>query len=61
MLLKIHNKDYYEYKNEVFPNNSHIHIRLCDTESSYNCTSIITGSKIPKRDCILIFFLNVLK
>ena len=43
----------FEYKNQIFPNNSHIHLRACDAASSYHCTYPITGSNIPKWDCIL--------
>ena len=47
-------KNYFiEYKKQIFPNDSHIHLRACDDESSYHCSSQITGSNIPKLDCIL--------
>ena len=37
-------KNYFiEYKNQVFPNNSHIHLKACDYVSSYHCTSLVTG------------------
>ena len=39
--------------NQIFPNNSYIHLSACDSESSYHCPFPITGSKIPKWDCIL--------
>ena len=42
-----------ECNNQIFPNNSHIHIIACDDASSHHCPSPITGSDIPKRDCIL--------
>ena len=32
-----------EYKNQIFTNNSHIHLRACDAASSYHCTSPIIG------------------
>ena len=52
-LLEISNNDSIEYKKQIFLNDSHIHLRACDTASSYHCSSQINGSKIPKRDCIL--------
>ena len=45
--------NFIEYKNQKFPNNSHIHLRACDAESSYHCTSPIMGPNIPKRYYIL--------
>ena len=42
-----------EYKHQTFPNISHINLKACDATSSYHCNSPITGSKIPKWDCIL--------
>ena len=52
-LLQISNNYFIEYKNLIFPNNSHINLRACDAASSYHCTSPSTGSNIPKWDCIL--------
>ena len=47
-------KNYFiEYKNQAFPNNSHIHLRACDAASSYHCPSPITGYNLSKWDCIL--------
>ena len=47
-LLQISKHYIIEYKNKIFPNNSHIHFRTCDAASSYNCPYPITGSKIRK-------------
>ena len=44
-----------EYKNQIFPNNSHIHLRACDSESSYHRPYPITGSNITKWEFILNF------
>ena len=55
-LLQRSKHDFVEYKNQILPNNSHIHLIACDSESSYHCSSPITGSKIPKWGCILNFF-----
>ena len=52
-LLQRPKNDLIEYKNQIFPNNSHINLKACDAESSYHCPSPITGSNIPKWDCIL--------
>ena len=47
-------KEYYdEYKNKIFPNNSHIYIRAYDAASSYYCHYPMTGSKTEIWDCIL--------
>ena len=52
--LLLRYKNYFiQYKNKIFPNTLHIHLRACDAESSYNFTSPIYGSNIPKCDCIL--------
>ena len=48
--------DFIEYKNQIFTNNSHIHLLACDAASSYHCPYPITGSNIPKWDCILNCF-----
>ena len=45
--------DFIEYNNQIFPNNSHIHLRACDSASSYPSPSRIMGSKISKWGCIL--------
>ena len=47
-ILKISKNDFIEYNNQIYPNNSHIHLRSGDAASSYNFTFPITGSKIPK-------------
>ena len=52
-LSQISNIYFIEYKNKIFQNNPHINLRACDDMSSYNCTSPITGSNIPKRECVL--------
>ena len=52
-LLQISEIDLIEYKNQTFPNNLHTHLRACDAASSYHFPFSITGSKIPKQDCIL--------
>ena len=44
--------DYIEYQNQIFPNNSHIPFKACNAASSYDYPYPITGSKIPKWDCI---------
>ena len=46
-------KNYYKYKNEVYPNDSYIHTRTSDAALSYNFPYTITGSNITKWDCIL--------
>ena len=48
--------DFIEYKNQKFLDNSHINLRSRDAASSYHCLFPITGSKIPKWDCILNCF-----
>ena len=54
-VLKISKIDLIEYKNKIFPNNSHIYLRDCDSTSSYHCPYPITGPNIPKWECILNF------
>ena len=51
-LLHRSNIDWFEYKNHIFPNNSDIYLRACDAVSSYHFPSPITGSNIPKWECI---------
>ena len=51
-LLQRYNIDFVEYKNQIILDNFCIHLRACDAESSYNCPSPITVSKIIKWDCI---------
>ena len=58
-LLQILNNDFIEYNNQIFPNNSHIHFRACDAELSHHFLSPITGSNIPKWDCIFVFLMIV--
>ena len=53
IIIQEYKLDFIEYNNKIFPNNPHIHLRLCDATSSYNFPSPITGSKIPKWECIL--------
>ena len=52
-ILQRSKKEYYKYKNKIFPNNSHIYIRYFDAASSYPFPYTMTGSRIPKCDCIL--------
>ena len=52
-LSQISKNDFIEYKNQIFPINSHIHFKVCDAALSYHFPSPITGSNIPKWDCIL--------
>ena len=52
-ILQISHKDYIEYRNQIFRNNSHIHLISCDAVSSYHFPSPISGSKFLKWDCIL--------
>ena len=47
-LLQRSKIDFIEYKNHIFPNKSHIHLRACDAASLYNCPSPTTVSNIPK-------------
>ena len=42
-LLQRSKHDFIEYRNQIFPNNSHINLISCDTASSYHCTYPITG------------------
>ena len=37
----------------MFPNNPYKNLKASDTDSSYPCTSPITGSNIPKWESIL--------
>ena len=52
-ILQRYKNDFIQYKDQIFPNNSHVHLRDCDATSSYNLPSKITGSKIPEWECIL--------
>ena len=36
-LLQISKNNFIEFKNQIFPNDSHINLRACDAESSYHC------------------------
>ena len=54
-LLKRSNIDLIDYKNQIFTNNSHIHLRACDAASSYNFPYPFMGPNITKWDCILNF------
>ena len=47
-LLQRSKHDLIEYKNKIFPNNPHIHLRACDAASSYHCPYPITVSNITK-------------
>ena len=52
-LLQRSNNYFIQYKNYIFPNNSHIHLRVFYYVSSYHCRSPINGSNIPKWESIL--------
>ena len=52
-LLEISKNDFIEYKKQIFPNDLYINLRYSDAALSYNCSSPITVSKIPKWKCIL--------
>ena len=52
-ILQRYKTYYIEYKNQFFPKKSHINLRACDAVSLYNFPYPISGSKIPKWDCIL--------
>ena len=52
-ILRISKIDFVKYKNQIFPNNSHVYLRACDDASSYYCPFPLTVSKIPKWGCIL--------
>ena len=52
-LLERSKNNFIEKKKQISPNDSHKHLRACDAASSYRFPSPITGSKIPKWDCIL--------
>ena len=54
-LLQRPNNDFIQYKNKIFPYNSHINLRSCDAASSYHCYLPITGWNITKWDCIFNF------
>ena len=54
-LLEISKNDFVEYKKQITPNYSHVHLRACDDTSPYNCSSTMIGSKITKWYCILNF------
>ena len=47
-ILQRYKHDFIEYKNQIFPNNSHKHLRACDAVSSYNSPYPITGSYTTK-------------
>ena len=52
-LLQISKNDFIEYKKQIFPNDTHIHLISCDSALSYHHPSPNIGSKITKWDCIL--------
>ena len=52
-LLQRSKNDFIEYNNEVFPSNSHINLRACDSASLYHCSNPVIVSDIPTWDCIL--------
>ena len=47
-ILQRSNINYIEYKNQIFSNNSNIHLSAFDAASSYHPPFTITGSNIPK-------------
>ena len=51
-LLERPQNDFIEYTKQIFPNDSHIHLRACDYASSHHCSYPLTGSNSPKWDCI---------
>ena len=51
-LLQKYNNYLIQYRNQILPNNLHIHLRACDAASSYHFPSPIYGSNIPKLYCI---------
>ena len=59
-ILKQYKIYYIEYKNQIFPNNSHIDLRAYDTASSYHCPYQISRPKTTKWDCILNCFADCL-
>ena len=54
-LLQIFKNYFIQYKNKIFPNNSHKHLIAFDAASSYHFPSPINGSNITKWDCIFNF------
>ena len=48
--LQRSNNYFIEYKNKIFPNNSHIYLRACDAASSNHFNFPINGSNIPNLD-----------
>ena len=50
--LEIPKNYFIEFKKQIFPNDSHIHLRSCDAVSSYHFSSPSVGLKIPKWECI---------
>ena len=42
-ILQISKIDFIYENNQLFPNNSDIHLKACDSTSSYYCTSPLTG------------------
>ena len=58
--LKRPNKYYNKYKNQFFPNNSHIHIRVSDSVSSYHFPFPVIGSKFQNWTKFLFVVMNVI-
>ena len=52
-LLQIYKIDFIEYKNQIFPNNSNLHLRIYDALLSYHFPSPIIRSNTLKWGCIL--------
>ena len=42
-LLEISKNDFIEYKEQIFPNDSHLYLISCDASSPYHSPSTITG------------------
>ena len=54
-LLQISKNSFIEYKKQIFPNDSYIHLKACDAASSYHRPSPIFGYNITCRckTCII--------
>ena len=47
-LLQISKIYFIDYKNQIFPNNSHIHLRACDAASSYHLPLQLKYQRLKK-------------
>ena len=52
-LLQRSKNSFIEYKKQIFPNDSYIHLKACDAASSYHRPSPIFGYNITKWDLFL--------